>query len=226
MSLEPSTAAAESRGDRLRGAAPAGLAGIGAAALGVGLGELAAAFLQTTASPIVAVGALLIDLAPPWAKDTAIALFGTADKIALIALVAVVLLVVAAVAGVLERRRPPWGRVLIGLIAAIGAVAVATRTPFSPLDTVPPLLAMVVAVLTLQFLAKTLFVGRAVRTGTFGPADLRLPANLLFPHPTDVTRPVPDDRDAAAWRALLAEAEVAFRPRSAARFYAEQRLLE
>ena len=157
MSLEPSTAAAESRGDRLRGAAPAGLAGIGAAALGVGLGELAAAFLQTTASPIVAVGALLIDLAPPWAKDTAIALFGTADKIALIALVAVVLLVVAAVAGVLERRRPPWGRVLIGLIAAIGAVAVATRTPFSPLDTVPPLLAMVVAVLTLQFLAKTLF---------------------------------------------------------------------
>ena len=73
MSLEPSTAAAESRGDRLRGAAPAGLAGIGAAALGVGLGELAAAFLQTTASPIVAVGALLIDLAPPWAKDTAIA---------------------------------------------------------------------------------------------------------------------------------------------------------
>ena len=29
-------------------------------------------------------GALLIDLAPPWAKDTAIARFGTADKIALI----------------------------------------------------------------------------------------------------------------------------------------------
>ncbi|WP_371029149.1 molybdopterin-dependent oxidoreductase [Pseudoclavibacter sp. JSM 162008] len=156
MSPEPSLAVAQSRRGRLRGAAPAGLAGIGAAALGVGLGELAAAFLQTTASPIVAVGALLIDLAPPWAKDTAIALFGTADKIALIALVAVVLLVVAAVAGVLERARPPWGRVLIGLIAAIGAVAVATRTPFSPLDTVPPLLAMVVAVLTLQFLSKTL----------------------------------------------------------------------
>ncbi|PPF42387.1 oxidoreductase [Pseudoclavibacter sp. AY1F1] len=156
MSPEPSTVAAEPRRRSLRGAAPAGLAGLGAAALGVGLGELAAAFLQTTASPIVAVGALLIDLAPPWAKDAAIALFGTADKIALIALVAVVLLVVAAVAGVLERRRPPWGRVLIGLIAAIGAVAVATRTPFSPLDTVPPLLAMVVAVLTLQFLAKTL----------------------------------------------------------------------
>ncbi|PPG43367.1 molybdopterin-dependent oxidoreductase [Pseudoclavibacter sp. RFBA6] len=156
MSSEPSLAVAQSRRGRLRGAAPAGLAGIGAAALGVGLGELTAAFLQTTASPIVAVGALLIDLAPPWAKDTAIALFGTADKIALIALVAVVLLVVAAIAGVLERARPPWGRVLIGLIAAIGAVAVATRTPFSPLDTVPPLLAMVVAVLTLQFLAKTL----------------------------------------------------------------------
>ncbi|MBS3180018.1 MULTISPECIES: hypothetical protein [unclassified Pseudoclavibacter] len=37
---------------------------------------------------------------------------------------------------------------------------------------------------------------------------------------------MPDDRDAAAWRSLLAEAEAAYRPRSAARFYAEQRLLE
>ncbi|VXC47089.1 Oxidoreductase [Pseudoclavibacter sp. 8L] len=156
MSLETSPEQVRTRRRRLRESVPAGLAGIGAAALGVGLGELAAAFLQTTASPIVAVGALLIDLAPPWAKDTAIALFGTADKIALIALVAVVLILLAAVAGVLESRRPPWGRVVLGLIAAIGAVAVATRTPFSPLDTAPPLLAMVVAVLTLQFLAKTL----------------------------------------------------------------------
>ncbi|WP_424466723.1 molybdopterin-dependent oxidoreductase [Pseudoclavibacter helvolus] len=156
MSLEATNAPVRARRVRSRAAVPAAFAGVGAAVLGVGLGELAAAFLQTTASPVVAVGALLIDLAPPWAKDTAIALFGTADKIALIALVAVVVLVLAALAGVLEWRRPPWGRVVLGLIAAFGAVAVATRTPFSPLDTVPPLLAMVVAVLALQFLAKQL----------------------------------------------------------------------
>ena len=74
--------------------------------------------------------------------------------------------------------------------------------------------------------ANALAFGRAVRAGSFGPAELRLPQNLLFPHPADVARPVPDDRDAASWRSLLAEAEAAYRPRSAARFYAEQRLLE
>lgn len=73
---------------------------------------------------------------------------------------------------------------------------------------------------------RALAFGRAVRAGSFGPAELRLPQNLLFPHPADVTRPTPDDRDAAAWRALLAEAGVEYRPRSAARAYAEQRLLE
>lgn len=73
---------------------------------------------------------------------------------------------------------------------------------------------------------RALAFGRAVRAGAFGPAELRLPSGLLFPHPSDVTRPMPDDRDAAAWRSLLAETEAAYRPRSAARFYAEQRLLE
>lgn len=74
--------------------------------------------------------------------------------------------------------------------------------------------------------AQTLAFGRAVRAGAFGPAELRLPTGLLFPHPADVTRPTPDDRDAAAWRALLADAGVDYRPRSAARLYAEHRLLE
>lgn len=74
--------------------------------------------------------------------------------------------------------------------------------------------------------AHALAFGRAVRIGTFGPSELRLPANLLFPHPADATRPLPDDRDASAWRSLLAEAGVEYRPRSAARHYAERRLLE
>lgn len=73
---------------------------------------------------------------------------------------------------------------------------------------------------------RALAFGRAVRAGAFGPAELRLPSGLLFPHPVDVTRPTPDDRDAATWRALLSDAGVAFRPRSAARLYAERRLLE
>lgn len=61
-------------------------AGAGAAAviLGAGLGELIAAWRAPASRPTAVVGAALIDLAPPWAKDLAIALFGTADKIALL----------------------------------------------------------------------------------------------------------------------------------------------
>ena len=53
-------------------------------ALGLGAAELAAALVAPTASPVLVIGSLLIDLAPSWAKETAIALFGTGDKAALL----------------------------------------------------------------------------------------------------------------------------------------------
>ena len=53
------------------------------------------------------IGSLLIDLAPSWAKETAIALFGTGDKAALLIGIGLALLVVSAAAGVLQWRRPP-----------------------------------------------------------------------------------------------------------------------
>lgn len=78
--------------DRLRSAA----AGLSAAVVGVGVAELVAAIVEPAASPFAVIGGGLIDLAPAWAKDTAIALFGTGDKIALITGIALVLAVVAA----------------------------------------------------------------------------------------------------------------------------------
>ena len=60
------------------------LAGIAAVALGLGAAELAAAIVAPTASPVLVIGSLLIDLAPSWAKEAAIALFGTGDKAALL----------------------------------------------------------------------------------------------------------------------------------------------
>ena len=56
------------------------LAGIAAVALGLGAAELAAAIVAPTASPVLVIGSLLIDFAPSWAKEAAIALFGTGDK--------------------------------------------------------------------------------------------------------------------------------------------------
>src|SRR5699024_11145763 len=91
-------------------------AGIASAIAGAGVGELSAVLLAPRSSPFAAIGSALIDLAPTWAKDLAIALFGTNDKIALLVLIAIVLLAVAAVAGLVQRIRPPWGAVLAALL--------------------------------------------------------------------------------------------------------------
>ena len=105
----------------------AAFAGVASAVLGAGVGELSAALIAPESSPFAAIGGALIDAAPPWAKDTAIALFGTADKVALLAGIAIVLLAVAAGAGILDLRRPPWGRIVFIVIGLVGAVAAMTR---------------------------------------------------------------------------------------------------
>ncbi|HEY9366735.1 MAG TPA: oxidoreductase, partial [Agromyces sp.] len=116
----------ETRGPARGWVLPA-VAGVASVALGVGVGQLVAAVVAPASSPLVVVGSLLIDLAPPWAKDAAIALFGTGDKAALLVGIGLVLLVVAGAAGVLEARRPPWGMVVVGVVGVVGAVAAASR---------------------------------------------------------------------------------------------------
>lgn len=130
----------------------AALAGIAAVAFGVGLGELAAALAAPGGSPVLAVGSLMIDLAPPWAKDAAIALFGTADKIALLVGIAIVLAALAAVAGILHARWPWPGRLLIVAGGVFGIVAAVTRADASVLDAVPATIATVAAALALPVL--------------------------------------------------------------------------
>ncbi|MEF3405578.1 molybdopterin-dependent oxidoreductase [Agromyces sp. CCNWLW203] len=130
------------------------VAGVASVALGLGIGELVAAVVAAASSPLVVVGALLIDLAPPWAKDAAIALFGTGDKAALLVGIGVVLLPVAGAAGVLEARRPPWGMVVIGAVGVVGAVAGASRANASMLAIVPSAVAAIAAMLALTFLLR------------------------------------------------------------------------
>jgi len=123
----------------------AAAAGAASAALAAGVGELVAALLAPESSPFAVIGGGLIDLAPPWAKDAAIGLFGTADKAALLTGIAIVLLVVAAAAGVLESRSPPWGLVVIGACGVAGAVVSMTRAGAGPISWVPSAVAGVVA---------------------------------------------------------------------------------
>ncbi|MFF2371552.1 molybdopterin-dependent oxidoreductase [Agromyces sp. NPDC058110] len=131
-------------------------AGVASAVVAVGVGELAAALLASASSPLAVVGSLLIDLAPPWAKDAAIGLFGTADKAALLVGIGLVLLAVAAGAGVLEARRPPWGQVFFWVLGGVGVLAATTRANASMLAFAPSALAAVAGVVALRLLVQRL----------------------------------------------------------------------
>lgn len=130
------------------------VAGIAAVAVGLGAAELVAALLAPRASPLFVVGSLVIDLAPPWAKQTMIALFGTGDKAALLTLMVLVLILIAAGVGVLQERRPPLGRIVIGVGAIVGVGAAITRSGASVLDAVPSAAAGIAAALALGFLLR------------------------------------------------------------------------
>src|SRR5215218_8509061 len=104
----PSQAPAEDENPAARPApikaAPArGLAAAaGAVAVGAGVagGELVAALVSPAVSPLTAVGGAVIDVVPSGLKDWAIAVFGTADKLALLAGMVLVIAALGAVAGI------------------------------------------------------------------------------------------------------------------------------
>jgi DMSO/TMAO reductase YedYZ molybdopterin-dependent catalytic subunit len=96
----------------------AAVSGIVAAATALATGELIAAFLTGAPSPIAAVGAAVIDFAPPGSKDVAVALFGTNDKPAILVLVTLTVLAIGAGLGLLARRRLSFA--MVGIVALVG----------------------------------------------------------------------------------------------------------
>jgi DMSO/TMAO reductase YedYZ molybdopterin-dependent catalytic subunit len=139
----------------------AAAAGIAAAALALGAGELVAAVLNASASPILSVGSFVIDLTPGFLKSAVIAAFGTGDKPFLIVVLLVVVLVLGALAGLLQERRPPWGAVGVGVVGLVAVVAAITRTGASPLDATPSLVAAAVGIVTIVRLQRrSVAVGR------------------------------------------------------------------
>ncbi len=117
-------------------AARAVLAGLVAAAVGMGTGELVGGLVPGATSPVVAIGSLVIALQPPGAKDLMTTLFGSADKTALGVAVVAVGLAFGALAGFLGRHAfgPAW-RLLAGVgVLCLGAALV------EPLDAALPAL--------------------------------------------------------------------------------------
>ncbi|TFC80143.1 oxidoreductase [Cryobacterium sp. TMS1-20-1] len=160
-------------------------AGLAAALAGLGLAELTAAWIAPGASPVLTVGALVIDIVPAGVKDLVIGLFGTADKIVLIITIVLVLLVLAALAGILESRRPPFGRLLVALIGGIALFAALSRSSASTLDVVPAVVAMGVAAIALTLLTTRL--PRSAPEPAGAPRDLNGPDRRRFLVYTGVT---------------------------------------
>jgi len=128
----------------------AALVGLIAAAATLALAEVAALFLAPAASPLLAVGSLVIDLVPAWLKNLVIGLFGTDDKVVLLITLGVVVAVLAAGIGILEYRRPPFGIVGLVLVGFIATFAVITRADASTIWAVPTVLGMVLGVVVLR----------------------------------------------------------------------------
>ncbi|PPF60730.1 oxidoreductase [Clavibacter michiganensis] len=112
--------------------------------------EIAAAFVAPAASPVLAVGALVIDLVPAGVKDTVIALFGTGDKVALIVVLGLVVLAAAGLAGILQARRPPLGVVVLALFAGVAVLAATTRAGATGAAAIPTIVGMIAGVFILH----------------------------------------------------------------------------
>lgn len=155
-------------------AAAAGVAAVGSATV---MGELLAGFFSPSLSPMTAVGGAVIDAVPPGVKDWAVALFGTADKAALLVGMALVMSALAAFAGAMEYRRRFAGVVVVGVFGVVGLAAVLTRAQAGANAAVLAVLSAVVAALLLRLLIRRL---REWGTTALAPSPEPAPARRRF----------------------------------------------
>lgn len=111
--------------------------GLLAAAGGMAVGHLVAAYVNPSASPVLAVGSTVIDATPTPVKEWAVQTLGTADKPVLLTGVTLVTALAAAGIGLVSRVRPTAANVLLVVLAALAGIAAAFRPAALPQDVIP-----------------------------------------------------------------------------------------
>lgn len=137
---------------RVRGRGAFALAGLAAAAVLFAVAQFMAAFFANSSAPLVAMGAVFIDLTPPWLKDFAIATFGTNDKLALFISMGVVAAIASLLIGLLARRHFALASTAIVVIAVVIGAAVLSRPDTGLVDLTPVILGAVAGLGTLKLL--------------------------------------------------------------------------
>jgi DMSO/TMAO reductase YedYZ molybdopterin-dependent catalytic subunit len=130
----------------------AGLCGVVAAAVALGIAEVIAVATGPLSAPLLAVGGVVVDTVPPPVKNLGVAIFGVHDKTALITGTAVLVAAYAYLLGVVAARR--WRLALCGiaLFGLIGAAAAITRHDAGPLAALPSLIGAALAIPVLRYL--------------------------------------------------------------------------
>ncbi|MGH9044233.1 MAG: molybdopterin-dependent oxidoreductase [Acidimicrobiales bacterium] len=131
------------------------VAGVLAGAAAVGAGQLAAGIVGPLSSPIAQVGQLQIAIAPQWLETFAIRTFGPNDKRALVVGIMVILGLIAAGLGILALHRLVFGLIGLSVLTAFGLFASVSRPDFSPVDSVPTVVAALVGVVALCVLVRS-----------------------------------------------------------------------
>lgn len=135
-------------------AARGALAGLAAAALGVGTGRLAALLTGPGTGPVDAVAGRVVALTPPAVAELATVGAGLGSRHVVVAGVLVVLGLAAAGLGALSRRTDRPGVVGLAALGALGAAAAATASGAGQLGVLPALIALIVAVTTFRRLRR------------------------------------------------------------------------
>jgi len=174
------------------------VAGLLAAAVAVGVGQLVAGVIAPDSSPVVAVGEASIDLTPPPVKDFAISAFGSNDKLVLVTGILAVLAVFAAIVGALAVRRLWYGMAGLAIFTAIGMAAALTRPTAGPAFALATLAGGAAAAVTLALLVRA--VPDRPRAGPAGAQNRpgREPAAPDRPARPDAPEPFRPARRAAA----------------------------
>jgi DMSO/TMAO reductase YedYZ molybdopterin-dependent catalytic subunit len=170
----------------------AGLSGVAAAAVAVGIAEVVAVGTGPLSAPLLAVGGVVVDHVPPAVKDFGVQVFGVHDKTALITGTAVLLAAYAFGLGVVARRSWPWGLGGIALFAAIGVTAAVTRHDAGVLAALPTLIGAAIAIPLLRYLlglATTAYTPEAPNPVMIDPGSVTNPLSLGVVATTHPARP-------------------------------------